>query len=132
MKNSIKLSAALQASPEQIYGAWLNSKEHSAFTGGKAKATLKKGGKFSAWNDYISGKNLELEPFKRIVQSWRSADFPVDAKDSLLEIILEKAGRGTKITLIHSNIPEGQAESYKKGWKDFYLVPMKKYFSGMK
>jgi len=31
-------------------------------------------------------------------------------------------------TLLHTNIPDGQGESYKKCWKDFYFTPMKKYF----
>jgi hypothetical protein len=25
-------------------------------------------------------------------------------------------------------MPEGQADSYKKGWEEFYFEPMKKYF----
>lgn len=128
MKNNIKISTTLPVSPEIVYKAWLNSKEHFAFTGSKAKATIKVGGSFSAWDDYISGKNLELEPFKRIVQSWRSTDFPNSSEDSRLELIFEKTSGGTKLTLIHSNIPEGQADSYKKGWKEFYFTPMKKYF----
>ncbi len=132
MKNQLKVSTTLPISPERLYKAWLNSKEHSAFTGSAAKATSKKGGAFTAWDNYISGKNLELEPFKRIVQSWRSTDFPDSAEDSKLELVFEKAGKGTKLTLIHSNIPEGQADSYKQGWKDFYFKPMKKYFSNEK
>jgi len=74
------------------------------------------------------GKNLELDPGKKIVQSWRSTDFPKDAEDSLLEISLAKSGRGTKLTLVHSGFPEDQTDSYKSGWKEFYFVPMKKYF----
>jgi activator of HSP90 ATPase len=35
---------------------------------------------------------------------------------------------GTRVTIIHSEIPAGQGEGYKKGWKDFYFKPMKKYF----
>jgi len=128
MKNQILISTILPASPERVYKAWLNSKEHSAFTGTNSKVTSRKGGKFSAWNDYITGRNLELEPNKRILQAWRSTDFSESAEDSRLELIFKKEGKSTKLTLIHNNIPEGQADSYKKGWKDFYFIPMKKYF----
>jgi len=128
MKNRIKLSVTLPALPEVIYKAWLNSKEHTAFTGDEAKMSAKKGGSYTAGNGYMWGKNLELEPGKKIVQSWHSTDFPKDAEDSLLEILLEKSGKGTKLTLIHSNIPDRQADSYKQGWKDFYFKPMKEYF----
>ena len=128
MKGKLKLSVTLQASPDTIYKAWLNSKEHTTFTGEKTQSSARKGGSFIAGDGYMWGKNLELEPGKRIVQSWRSTDFPEGAEDSRLELIFEKAGRGAKLTLIQSNIPEGQVVSYKQGWKDFYFTPMKKYF----
>ena len=35
---------------------------------------------------YIEGKNLELEKDKKIVQKWRTTEFPDDAPDSDLEI----------------------------------------------
>jgi uncharacterized protein YndB with AHSA1/START domain len=126
----IKISVILPAKPERVYKAWLNSKEHTEMTGSKATASAQAGKKFTAWDNYIQGKNIKLEPYKRIVQSWRTTEFPADVPDSKLELILEKAGKGTKLTLIHSVIPEGQDASYKKGWKDFYFAPMKKYFVG--
>ncbi|MCX6175094.1 MAG: SRPBCC domain-containing protein [Ignavibacteriales bacterium] len=129
MSDQIKLSATFPVTQKRIYDAWLNSKEHSAMTGGKATASTKVGGKFTAWDGYISGKNLELIPNKRILQSWRSTEFPKDHLDSYLLVKLEKTNGGTKVTIIHSEIPQGQSASYKKGWKDFYFTPMKKYFS---
>ena len=69
-----------------------------------------------------------MEPSRRIVQKWRTADFPDDSQDSTVEIILEKVEKGTKIVLIHTEIPEGQKNDYKQGWKDFYFNPMKDYF----
>jgi activator of HSP90 ATPase len=41
---------------------------------------------------------------------------------------LEETNGKTKVTLIHSNIPEGQADGYKQGWEDFYFKPMREYF----
>jgi activator of HSP90 ATPase len=130
MPEKIKLSAVIPATPKVIYNAWLDSKAHSAFTGGGvAKIDPKVKGKFTAWDDYISGTNLELVPHKKIVQAWRTTEFPAKHPDSRLEVILEPAAKGTKVTLIHSEIPDGQSADYKKGWKDFYFTPMKKYFS---
>jgi len=128
MSYQIKLSAIFPVTPKRIYDAWLNSTEHSLMTGGKATASTKVGGKFTARDGYISGKNLELVPNKRILQSWRSTEFPKDHLDSHLLVKLEEVGSGTKVTFVHSEITEGQGASYKKGWKDFYFTPMKKYF----
>lgn len=129
MPESIKLSVTLAATPQQVYEAWLSSEEHTAFTGDEATIDPKIGGKFSAHGGYIRGTTLELDPNSRIVQSWRSTDFPEAAEDSLLEVLLEEARGGTRLTLVHTNIPDGQAEEYEQGWKDFYFEPMKRYFS---
>ncbi len=75
------------------------------------------------------GKTLELDPPRRIVQSWRTTEFPEEAPDSRLEIDLEEARGGTRITITQTEIPSGQGESYRQGWIDYYFTPMKKYFS---
>ena len=98
-------------------------------TGNPAKVNGKVGGKFGAWDGYIFGSTLELEPDQRIVQAWRTSEFPDDAPDSRLEILFEEATEGTKVTLIHSDMPEDQVDSYRQGWEDFYFKPMKEYFS---
>ena len=128
--DKLKLSVTLPATPKKIYDAWLNGKEHTAFTGGKATASAKVKGKFTAWDGYITGVNIDLKEGKKIVQAWRSTEFPDDALDSILEISLApKAGGKTLLTLTHTNIPKGQGKKYKGGWKESYLDPMKDYFS---
>jgi activator of HSP90 ATPase len=128
MTTSFTVSTLLPVSAERIYKAWLNSAEHAAFTGSAAKIDPTIGGTFSAWDGYISGKNTLLEPYRRIIQSWRTTEFPEQAPDSRLEILLKAVPEGTRITLKHSQIPEGQAEEYKRGWKEFYFAPMRAYF----
>ena len=125
---SIKLMKSFAVKPKVIYSAWLNSKEHSKMTGSKAKINPKINSSFSAWDGYISGKTTDLKPNKKIVQQWRTTEFPEDAPDSVLEIDLEETSDGTKLTMVHKNIPEDQAENYKNGWKDFYFKPMEEYF----
>lgn len=128
MAESITVSATLPATPEHVYTAWLSSEGHSDMTGGKAVIHPGAGGTFTAWDGYIEGKTLRLIPNERIVQSWRTSEFPEDAPDSKLEIVLEPVSSGTKITLHHTNIPKGQGKMYKEGWKDHYFEPMKEYF----
>lgn len=128
--DSFEVSAVLPASPEQVYQAWLDAEEHSAFTGGEAEVEAFVGGKFSAWDGYIEGRTLELEPGRRIVQAWRTTEFPPNARDSRLEVLLAKTRGGTRITLKHSNIPIGQGKEYEQGWEEHYFAPMKVYFAG--
>ena len=97
-------------------------------TGSPANVDGKVGGKFTAWDGYIFGSTLELEPDQRIVQAWRTSEFPDEAPDSRVEIVLEEVKGGTKVTLTHSNMPKGQVDSYLQGWEDFYFKPMNEYF----
>jgi len=130
--DSIKASAIIPAEPAAIYAAWMSTKGHSAMTGNQAKITARVGSSFSAWDGYISGKTLEMKPDKCIVQSWRSTDFAEEEPDSKLEVILEKARGGTRVTLVHTKIPAGHGAEYKQGWIDFYFKPMKAYFASLK
>lgn len=97
-------------------------------TGSEARVSARVGGRFSAWDGYILGTTLELEPHSKIVQAWRTTEFPDDAPDSRLVIELAPVRGGTRITLTHSDVPPGQEADYKRGWVDFYFKPMKQYF----
>jgi activator of HSP90 ATPase len=129
MEDEFTLSAVLPAGPKAVYRAWLSSEGHSAMTGSPARVEAGLGGTFTAWDGYIWGKTLELEAERRIVQAWRTSEFPAESPDSRVEILLEPVNGDTKITVIHTQIPEGQAEGYKQGWEEFYFTPMRAYFS---
>jgi len=127
MADTVTINTVLPARPEIIYQIWLNSRQHSDFTGSPATIDAREGGEFSAWNGYISGRNRVLVPGQRIVQTWRTTDFPADAPDSELEMLLESFTGGTVFTLIHRNLPEDQIEDYRNGWEEHYLLPLKEY-----
>jgi activator of HSP90 ATPase len=127
MKSEFTLTVTIHAKAEKIYKAYLSSEGHSAITGSPAKVDGTVDGDFVAWDGYIQGMFLELEENKRIVQAWRTTEFPSEAEDSIVEILLEENHGKTKITLNHSNIPEGQADDYKTGWEDFYFKPMREW-----
>jgi activator of HSP90 ATPase len=129
MKNRFTVSAVIPAKASDIYNAWLSSEGHAAMTGNPAKVDGKVGAEFTAWDGYIFGSTLELEPDQRILQTWRTSEFPTDAPDSRLEILFEEVAGETKVSLIHSDMPEDQVDSYRQGWDDFYFKPMKEYFS---
>ncbi|MBN8704341.1 MAG: SRPBCC domain-containing protein [Bacteroidetes bacterium] len=125
---TIRLSLFFPVDPAALYLGWLDSDEHSSFSGSEASIDPSQGGSFTAWDGYISGRNLVLEPFRRILQSWRTTDFPANAPDSRLELLFEPSGKGTQLVLIHSDFPPEQKEVYAQGWKDYYLDPMTDYF----
>jgi len=125
---SIAQKVIISASPEEVYNALLDPKKHSDFTGSKATGRVIVGAKFTAWDGYISGKNLELEKGKRIVQQWITTDWPDDYPPSKLEFSLKKVGNKTELTMLHSDIPADQEKELEQGWIDFYWSPLKSYF----
>jgi uncharacterized protein YndB with AHSA1/START domain len=127
MAESIRVSDVIPAPPEAVFVAWLDSDKHSAFTGSQARIAGI-GGTFTAWDGYIQGTTLEADPHRRILQSWRTTEFPSESPPSLLEVLLEPDEGGTRLTLIHTEIPVGQGSQYEQGWKDHYLAPLKEYF----
>ena len=131
MPYSFKLAATIPASPEAVYDAWLDSAGHSEMTGAKAIASDKVGAPFSAWDGYITGKNLELVRAKRIAQSWRTSEFSKTDADSTIIVTLAPAKGGTELTLEHSGVPDGdEHKGYEEGgWADNYFKPMKAYFA---
>jgi activator of HSP90 ATPase len=124
---TIKQVVFIPAKPEEIFEAFVDEKKHAEFTGAKASSDPKVGGIFTAWDGYIFGKYLKLERGKRIIQEWKTTEWP-DYPPSIVEFSFMKRGDGTELTMVHSKVPAGQAESYKQGWIDFYWEPMKKYF----
>ncbi|UCE11710.1 MAG: SRPBCC domain-containing protein [Candidatus Thorarchaeota archaeon] len=130
MTERLEISEIFATDPEDIYEAWLDGEKHGKMTGSNAKIEPSIDGKFTTWDGYISGSTIAMEPGRRILQKWRTTDFPDESPDSTLEIILERVDEGTKITLIHTEIPEGQAADYEEGWKEFYFEPMHRYFIG--
>lgn len=121
------LTTTIQAPAKEIYTAWLSSEGHTNMTGAEAEISDQAGAGFTAWDGYIEGKNILLEPYRRIVQSWRTSEFE-EAADSQIEILLQEEEGNTILTLIHTQLP-ADGEQYIKGWQDFYFEPMKTYFA---
>jgi uncharacterized protein YndB with AHSA1/START domain len=131
MPYTYTLTALIPATPQDIYDTWLDSRGHSAMTGGKATQSAKMGAAVTAWDDYITGKNLHLEPGKRIVQTWRTTQFTDAHGDSVISVTLAKVPGGTRLTLNHANVPDDQTSYEESGWKEHYFTPMQRYFMTM-
>jgi activator of HSP90 ATPase len=124
----IKQKVQVSATPEQVYDAFMDAKKHSEFTGSKATSNPKVGGLFTAWDGYIYGKHLELEPRKRIVQEWSTTEWSEGQAPSRLELCFKKIKDGTEISMVQTEVPPELVEELAQGWIDFYWEPLKEYF----
>ncbi len=127
MATTIRQTVVFDAPPHAVFEALLDSRKHAAFTGQRARISRKVGGRISAGDGYIEGRNLRIEKDKVIVQSWRTTDFDAGDPDYQVMFHFSKKGSGTRLMFVHSKVPDRLADEFRQGWIDFYWVPLKAY-----
>ncbi len=129
MTKTIQQSVRFAARPAALFEMYLDSKKHSAATGGKATISRKVGGVFTAWNRMLRGRNLAIVRNKMIVQTWRSVNFKPGDADSILILEFSKAPGGGQVDLVHVNVPSQDHQGVTNGWPNYYWKPWKKYIA---
>lgn len=124
---TIKQTITFNASVNDIYEYLTNPRKLSKITGAKASNSMKVGGKFSAWDDYIRGTNVELVPGKKIVQKWTCDDFPEGHFSEVVFELKKKTDKQTELVFTQTNIPDDFYEDLNEGWNEFYWQPIKDY-----
>lgn len=119
----------ITAKPEEIYEAFIDSNKHSQFTGYASTIDPIVGGKFFIMDGYIFGTNLKLSKGKRIIQEWKTTEWPKGYLSSIVDFSFKASKGGTELIFVHSRVPSEQAKEYTKGWHEYYWEPLKKYFS---
>ena len=66
---------------------------------------------------------------RRIVQEWKTTEWPEDYPPSRLELTFKEKDGATDLTMVHSGVPSDQADDIAQGWIDFYWEPLKEYFN---
>lgn len=125
---SLRQSVTFKVRPAAVYEALMDARQHARFTQSKVRLSRKVGGKFQVYDGGLSGTNLELVENKKIVQAWRSADWP-EGHFSKVTFALAKVPAGTRLTFTQSGIPVEHYDNIKEGWHEYYWKPMKTMFA---
>jgi len=128
MGKNLKQTATFKATPHEVYETLMDEKKHAGFTEGAAKISRKVGGQFSISDGEIEGRNVELVPDQKIVQTWRYSDWPA-GHYSTITFQLTPVANGTRLTFTQIDIPEDKYADIKQGWIDYYWTPMKRLFA---
>jgi len=113
-KEALRVTSTIPVAPTTLYFAWIDSTHHTSMTGQTAKIDPVVGAKYSCCNGYVTGKLVILDLGRRIVESWRTTDFPRDAADSRVEVHFETLGLSTRILILHTEIPEGSPRNTRR------------------
>jgi uncharacterized protein YndB with AHSA1/START domain len=141
--DAIHQEVAFAASPQRVYDALTDALQFSkvvqlsaaaqtnSIPNKPAEISREPGGAFSAFGGYISGRQIELVPGRRVVQAWRTAAWEPGAY-SIARFELSAQGSGTKLVFDHTGFPRGQADHLAAGWKGNYWEPLTKFLTGSK
>jgi len=116
----------VSASPEEVYLALTNPITIHLWSGEEAVMSTEPGSEFSLWEGSISGKNLEFEENKKIVQQWYFGD---QEEDSIVTIKLHPHKQGTSVELKHTNISDEDYDDIVEGWNGTYFQSLQEFYS---
>src|SRR5437762_12956689 len=107
MPDSFELETIVAAEPQRVFSAWMDAREHAAFTGGgEAIVEPWTGGRFISWDGYIHGILLGVDnDARRIAQTWRTSGLPPESRDSRLIAEFDEMRGGTKVRIRHAQEP---------------------------
>lgn len=117
----------LGATPHQVFEVLMDQQQHAALTKGEAQISRRVGGSFSTFDGWASGKQLELVPDTKIVQTWRAEDWPIGVISTCVYVLSAVRG-GTKVNFQQTGIPKTFLKSVSQGWHDYYWEPLQALF----
>jgi len=127
MGTTIHQIERFEAEPEEIYEMLMNAQKHGEFTKSDCKISNEVGGEFSCYDGWITGKNVELVPGKKIVQEWRGKDWPEGHFSTVTFEIDEVSDDETEVDFKQEGIPEDFYDKIRDGWKTHYWDKIRDY-----
>ncbi len=128
---SLKKYYTIPAPPEDIYHALTNPLTIQLWTGEEAIMSTEPDSEFSLWGGSITGRNIEFEPHKKIVQHWYFGDEHLrdeGVDKSIVTIKLHADPKGTSVELRHTNIPDGDYTDISDGWDQAYFGALREFY----
>lgn len=123
MKN-FKRYIKLPAPPEEVYLALTKPTGLQLWTGAEVEFEEVPGTEFSLWDGDITGKNLEFDYGKKIVQQWYFGDY----EPSIVTIKLHEDSNGTSLEFKQTNIPDEDFDDFTEGLDSYFFSGLIDFF----
>ena len=120
----IKQTYFIKAPIERVWQALVDPKEIEGWGAAPAKMDDKIGTQFSLWGGDIYGKNIELKAPTKLKQEWYGGSWP---KPSIVTFTLTPEKTGTRLDLIHEDVPDEEVDDFADGWESYYCGAIKEY-----
>lgn len=122
MMAEYKTSIEIEAEPSVVFDYLVTEEGMTAWMGQHATLDPRLGGGFAVdiAGHPIRGEYLEVDQPHRVVVSWGIAGSPdLPAGASTVAFILEPTARGTRVELVHSQLPDSALDGHADGWTHF-------------
>ncbi|KAJ4705544.1 activator of 90 kDa heat shock protein ATPase-like [Melia azedarach] len=132
---TITLTEKFSCRAKDLFEILMDENRWKGFTQSNARINKEVGGEISIFDGSVTGKNLELQEGKLIVQKWRFGSWP-DGIDSTVRLTFDQPEPGvTVVKLTHTDVPEedryGNAtvvENTERGWRDLIFHKIRAVF----
>lgn len=115
-------SIEIEAPPEVVFEYLTTEAGMTAWMGQYARLDPRCGGEFAVdiAGHAVRGEYLAVEPPTRVVVSWGmlgNSELPAGA--STVEFRLAPIAQGTRLELVHSQLPDTAVAGHRDGWQHF-------------
>lgn len=125
---SIQQTIPFNAPASFIYELIMDENLHAEITGGEVKMGRNINDRFTIFDGYCTGYNIELIPGERIVQAWHFVEegWPEDHY-SKCTFNFKNIDDGCILEFTQEGIPENNVNALKEGWQTYYWEPIQEY-----
>lgn len=123
---TFKKTFIINAEAEDVYSALTNPVTIELWSGYPAKMEMAEGAEFSMWDGDISGRIIEFEENKKIIEEWY---FGEQEESSVASIYLIRDYGSTQVTVEHTAIPDSDFENISEGWREYIMGAIQRFFN---
>jgi uncharacterized protein YndB with AHSA1/START domain len=123
--DAVEVQTRIAASPETVFDFFVDPNRMMQWMGRSVELDPRPGGAFRCdVNDeaVASGEFVEVDRPSRVVFTWgwEGEDSVVKPGTSRVEVMLEPDGEGTRLRLLHHDLPSAEsAERHGHGWRHY-------------
>jgi activator of HSP90 ATPase len=123
----ITMTEEFKCTAEELFLTLTEERRVNAFTRCDSQVDPVGGGQFTLFGGNITGKFIEIETDKKIVQKWRFKDWPSEHY-STVTIELVQEVDCTRLNLTQLGVPDSDYDRTNEGWHRYYWDSIKSTF----
>ncbi len=118
----IRASVVVDAEPAEVYEYFTVAEAMMLWMGQSSSLDPVPGGEFAVDVNGVAvrGRYVALEPPNRLVFTWGFIGSDVlPPETSTVEVLLRPEGGGTRVEIVHRDLPQAESSKHAPGWRHF-------------